>query len=102
MDSHYLESRGWTRAAVDDSGMVDPFTGDRRNPERAEAMQRARDAAEERAVWAQFAAPLMASPVPAGSLIGVEHPECVVAKVAGVVADAMLAEYRKRFRGEAK
>jgi hypothetical protein len=59
--------------------------------ENALTVQRARDAAEERAAWVRFAAALMSTCDQDGVWTG-DHPSTVSER-----ADAMLTEYRKRF-----
>lgn len=100
-DRQYLKARGW---ALDGdscaSGDNDHFIGLAMDGQlhsvpvkSAVAIQTARDAAEERRAWVQFAAALMATSDAQGMWTGTDAAQV------GATADGMLTEYRARFSG---
>lgn len=106
--AEYLTLRGWIRHRLPD-GVEAWDDGDMANEHLADAVtiQRARDAAEERAVWARFAAAALVS---LQSVYNVEATEqngertaatCATADVADL-ADEMLDAYRALFAVEVK
>lgn len=98
----YLTARGWTPCTGEpsrDKGArwIDPVTGDSIYQSRALVIQRARDAAEERAAWVAFAAARSAigEPIGDGRVMG-----AYAENGAAEAADALLREYRARFAVE--
>ena len=89
-DAQYLHARGWFAAhlpgvvghAWNDGSFIAPL-----REEQALAVQRARDAMEKRRAWAQFAAAELSAMA--------DSPAA-----AAQVADALLAEFSKRFDPE--
>lgn len=92
--AEYLTKRGWIKAQGSAPDWYDPINNRGTDTATAVTIQRARDAAEERAAWVAFAANL-------ASMVGADGDGAAVPMLsAGSLAreaDALLAQYRARF-----
>ena len=93
----YLELRGWTLHDQPADPSIKEWWDSQEvtaaTEEEAVTIQRARDAAEERAAWVRFASRIASAPA-----IGYSLEDS--ARIIFGGADALLAEYRKRFAVE--